>query len=233
MTKWKCVNSAIGALWCGGTTKAIMSDEEDKPPAPPVRLTSNNSFRGVRGDPPPPHHHYAPSPVDLKPLPKEPEPEERTGKKHSKSAKHSGAPKGSRSTRRPEAEKPVISNPTNFEHTVHVGFDAHTGEFTGMPEAWARLLMSSNISKLEQKKNPQAVLDVLNWFDNSTKEAKGSKYMTTTRMMVANTCPLCQSLNHDVWHLFSCPSKPTTLDPTSLWTDPVVVAKFLDLEMEL
>ncbi|XP_026679821.1 uncharacterized protein LOC113467687 [Diaphorina citri] len=88
------------------------------------------SFRGVRGDPPPPHHHYAPSPVDLKPLPKEPEPEERTGKKHSKSAKHSGAPKGSRSTRRPEAEKPVISNPTNFEHTVHVGFDAHTGEFT-------------------------------------------------------------------------------------------------------
>ncbi|KAI5726233.1 hypothetical protein M8J77_025612 [Diaphorina citri] len=50
---------------------------------------------------------------------------------------------------------------------------------------------------------------------------------------VADTCPLCQSLNHDVWHLFSCPSKPTTLDPTSLWTDPVVVAKFLDLETEL
>lgn len=27
-------------------------------------------------------------------------------------------------------EKPVISPPTNFEHTVHVGFDAITGEFT-------------------------------------------------------------------------------------------------------
>lgn len=26
--------------------------------------------------------------------------------------------------------KPNISNPTNFEHTVHVGFDAVTGEFT-------------------------------------------------------------------------------------------------------
>lgn len=29
-----------------------------------------------------------------------------------------------------EMEKPVISPPTNFEHTVHVGFDAITGEFT-------------------------------------------------------------------------------------------------------
>lgn len=52
-----------------------------------------------------------------------------------------------------------------------------------MPEAWARLLMSSNISKQEQKKNPQAVLDVLNWFDNSNKEMKTSKFMTTTKMI--------------------------------------------------
>lgn len=52
-----------------------------------------------------------------------------------------------------------------------------------MPEAWARLLVSSNISKQEQKKNPQAVLDVLNWFDHSSKEVKGSKYMTTTKMV--------------------------------------------------
>lgn len=47
----------------------------------------------------------------------------------------------------------------------------------GMPEAWARLLMNSNISKQEQKKNPQAVLDVLNWFDNSSKQRPNSKYM--------------------------------------------------------
>lgn len=46
-----------------------------------------------------------------------------------------------------------------------------------MPEAWARLLMNSNISKQEQKKNPQAVLDVLNWFDNSSKQRPNSKYM--------------------------------------------------------
>lgn len=52
-----------------------------------------------------------------------------------------------------------------------------------MPEAWARLLMNSNISKQEQKNNPQAVLDVLNWYDTSSKENKGSKYMTTTKMV--------------------------------------------------
>lgn len=48
----------------------------------------------------------------------------------------------------------------------------------GMPEAWARLLMNSNISKQEQKKNPQAVLDVLKWYDNTSKQRPNSKYMT-------------------------------------------------------
>ncbi|KAL0281398.1 UNVERIFIED_CONTAM: hypothetical protein PYX00_002396 [Menopon gallinae] len=140
-----------------------MSDEEDKPPAPPVRLTSN------RGD-------SAPAlPVD-RPLPKEPESESHKKKTLKSKMKVKG-----------RDDKPNISYPTNFEHTVHVGFDAITGEFTGMPEQWAKLLMSSNISKQEQKKNPQAVLDVLNWYDHSTKENKGSKYMTTTKMCVAAT----------------------------------------------
>lgn len=49
-----------------------------------------------------------------------------------------------------------------------------------MPESWSRLLMNSNISKQEQKNNPQAVLDVLNWYDNSSKEAPSTKYMTKT-----------------------------------------------------
>lgn len=51
-----------------------------------------------------------------------------------------------------------------------------------MPEQWAVLLMNSNISKQEQKKNPQAVLDVLNWFDSSSKQRPSSKYMTNHGM---------------------------------------------------
>ncbi|EDW15022.1 serine/threonine-protein kinase Pak [Drosophila mojavensis] len=154
-----------------------MSSEEDKPPAPPVRLTSNRGggvgiervpipgsgtggIGGV-GDAPP---------VDMRPLPKEPDDADRKKKTLKNKIK------GSKPSHMDS--KPNISYPTNFEHTVHVGFDAVTGEFTGMPEAWARLLMNSNISKQEQKKNPQAVLDVLKWFDNTTKQRPSSKYMT-------------------------------------------------------
>ncbi|KAF5295406.1 hypothetical protein FQA39_LY13067 [Lamprigera yunnana] len=136
-----------------------MSSDEEKPPAPPVRLTSNRgtdlSNNALTVD---------------RPLPKEPEDAERKkktlkSKKSNKSTIHM-------------SDKPNISYPTNFEHTVHVGFDPISGEFTGMPEAWSRLLMNSNISKQEQKKNPQAVLDVLNWYDSSSKETPNTKYMT-------------------------------------------------------
>ena len=48
----------------------------------------------------------------------------------------------------------------------------------GMPDSWAKLLQNSNISRAEQQKNPQAVLDVLNYYDTSSKEKKLSKYMT-------------------------------------------------------
>ncbi|KAJ6633288.1 Serine/threonine-protein kinase PAK 1 [Pseudolycoriella hygida] len=139
-----------------------MSSDEDLPPAPPVRLTSNRGC-GDRSD--------SASSVDMRPLPKEPDDADRKKKTLKSKIKGSKPSHG-------DSNKPNISYPTNFEHTVHVGFDAVTGEFTGMPEAWARLLMNSNISKQEQKKNPQAVLDVLNWFDNSSKQRPNSKYMT-------------------------------------------------------
>ena len=131
----------------------------DKPPAPPVRLASARELS---------------VPVDMRPLPKEPDREEEKRKaKLTKLTKNAKKDKNS-------SEKPVISPPTNFEHTVHVGFDAITGEFTGMPPNWAQLLQNSNISKTEQKKNPQAVLDVLKWYDSSAK-AKDEKYMTINR----------------------------------------------------
>lgn len=50
-----------------------------------------------------------------------------------------------------------------------------------MPDSWTKLLSMSNISKQEQKNNPQAVLDVLNYYDASTKEHQTSKFMTVTK----------------------------------------------------
>ena len=48
-----------------------------------------------------------------------------------------------------------------------------------MPESWAKLLVHSNISVQEQKQNPQAVLDVLNYYD-AAKEEQDTKYMVAT-----------------------------------------------------
>lgn len=41
-----------------------------------------------------------------------------------------------------------------------------------MPEQWARLLQTSNISKSEQKQNPQAVLDILKFYDSTSGKQK-------------------------------------------------------------
>uniref|UniRef100_A0A8C6PHU7 non-specific serine/threonine protein kinase n=1 Tax=Nothobranchius furzeri TaxID=105023 RepID=A0A8C6PHU7_NOTFU len=130
-------------------------DPEDKPPAPPVRITSTIFGAGASKDSFSTNH-------SSKPLPSVPE--ERKHRKGIMSILSGGTEKGKKNR---EKERPEISPPSDFEHTIHVGFDAVTGEFTGMPEQWARLLQTSNITKSEQKKNPQAVLDVLKFYDSS------------------------------------------------------------------
>ncbi|OWZ58484.1 protein-serine/threonine kinase [Cryptococcus neoformans 125.91] len=57
-----------------------------------------------------------------------------------------------------------VSQPTNFVHQVHVGFDPKSGGFTGLPAQWSKLLTSSAITKEEAAKNPEAVLDVLQFY---------------------------------------------------------------------
>ncbi|XP_051929141.1 serine/threonine-protein kinase PAK 2b [Hippocampus zosterae] len=131
-------------------------DPEDKPPAPPVRMSSTIFSTSSSKDSLSANH-------SSKPLPSVPE--ERKPRSKIISI-FSGAEKGGRKKDR-DKERPEISPPSDFEHTIHVGFDAVTGEFTGMPEQWARLLQTSNITKSEQKKNPQAVLDVLKFYDST------------------------------------------------------------------
>ncbi|XP_040903172.1 LOW QUALITY PROTEIN: serine/threonine-protein kinase PAK 1 [Toxotes jaculatrix] len=145
-----------------------MSDNgevEDKPPAPPMRNTST-MIGSCSKDPTPLNH-------GSKPLP--PNPEDK--KKKDRSIRFILTGGGDKTYKK--KERPEISLPSDFEHTIHVGFDAVTGEFTGMPEQWARLLQTSNITKLEQKKNPQAVLDVLKFYD-SKETANSQKYMSFT-----------------------------------------------------
>uniref|UniRef100_A0A8C5GKE8 non-specific serine/threonine protein kinase n=1 Tax=Gouania willdenowi TaxID=441366 RepID=A0A8C5GKE8_GOUWI len=130
---------------------------EDKPPAPPVRMSSQG---GGAKDPQSANH-------SSRPLPSVPEERKSRNKIISIFASEKGGRKKDRDKDRPE-----ISSPSDFEHTIHVGFDAVTGEFTGMPEQWARLLQTSNISKSEQKQNPQAVLDILKFYDSTSGKQK-------------------------------------------------------------
>ncbi|KAH9964848.1 Pkinase-domain-containing protein [Russula dissimulans] len=62
-----------------------------------------------------------------------------------------------------------VSNPTNFVHKVHVGFDPVSGAFTGMPEQWSKLLTQSAITREDYQRNPQAVLDVLEFYTDHQK----------------------------------------------------------------
>uniref|UniRef100_A0A3P9DFH3 non-specific serine/threonine protein kinase n=1 Tax=Maylandia zebra TaxID=106582 RepID=A0A3P9DFH3_9CICH len=160
-----------------------MSDNgevEDKPPAPPMRNTST-MIGSCNKDPVPLNH-------GSKPLP--PNPEDK--KKKDRSIRFILTGGGDKS----EKERPEISLPSDFEHTIHVGFDAVTGEFTGMPEQWARLLQTSNITKLEQKKNPQAVLDVLKFYD-SKETTNSQKYMSFTGKTHPPATPAIATVSED------------------------------------
>lgn len=65
-----------------------------------------------------------------------------------------------------------VSNPTNFSHAVHVGFDPKTGEFVGLPPEWSKLLNSSAITKEDYERDPQAVFEVLEFYSDITKRAQ-------------------------------------------------------------
>uniref|UniRef100_A0AAF5PLE1 non-specific serine/threonine protein kinase n=2 Tax=Wuchereria bancrofti TaxID=6293 RepID=A0AAF5PLE1_WUCBA len=134
----------------------MSSVHDEKPPPPPLRYSSStsNAFRDQ-------------SFVELKPLPREPmSNSEHYGSLPVANKKTKKKTFGGKKNKEKErtSDKPVISLPSNFEHTIHVGYDPETGEFTGMPPMWAQLLQSAQISKQEQQQNPQAVLDALKYY---------------------------------------------------------------------
>ncbi|EJD05030.1 Pkinase-domain-containing protein [Fomitiporia mediterranea MF3/22] len=62
-----------------------------------------------------------------------------------------------------------VGQPTNFVHKVHVGFDPVSGGFTGLPEQWSKLLTRSAITREDYAKDPQAVLEVLEFYTDRQK----------------------------------------------------------------
>ena len=68
------------------------------------------------------------------------------------------------------SKRPEISTPYDPVHLTHVGFNSSTGEFTGLPKEWQQLLQESGISKLEQEKNPQAVMEIVKFYQEGRGE---------------------------------------------------------------
>ncbi|KAI9924376.1 hypothetical protein AWENTII_003885 [Aspergillus wentii] len=69
-----------------------------------------------------------------------------------------------------------VSNPTNFSHRVHVGFDPQTGAFVGLPPEWEKLLTASAITKEDYKNNPQAVIEVLEFYSDIKMREQNPQY---------------------------------------------------------
>ena len=82
------------------------------------------------------------------------------------------------------------------EHHVHVGFDPETGEFSGLPEQWARILTQSTLSVTEKKDHPEAVLQVLNFYANNLNaESERERWMGSNHW----------SNEHDLSHINNYP----------------------------
>lgn len=67
-----------------------------------------------------------------------------------------------------------VSSPINFTHKVHVGFDPASGSFTGLPDAWKSMLQHSKITNEDWKKDPVAVIEVLEFYSDINNSAAGT-----------------------------------------------------------
>ena len=80
------------------------------------------------------------------------------------------------------SSKLALSDPIDFKHNAHVGFDVQTGKFTGLPPEWQSLLSHSKINQEDIAKNPQAVLDVLEFYSGIDKSNSDDKPKPTKRL---------------------------------------------------
>ncbi|KAI5282451.1 signal transducing kinase of the PAK, partial [Ascosphaera aggregata] len=68
-----------------------------------------------------------------------------------------------------------ISAPENPVHVTHVGYDNHTGKFTGLPREWQIMLSESGISKKEQERDPATMVEIVKFYERKTKAGKNKK----------------------------------------------------------
>lgn len=60
-----------------------------------------------------------------------------------------------------------ISKPENPIHMIHVGYDNQTGQFTGLPKEWQRMLQDAGVKEEEQKQDPQTMTAIMNFYEKN------------------------------------------------------------------
>ena len=116
-----------------------------------------------------------------------------------------------------------VSNPTNFSHRVHVGFDPQTGAFVGLPPEWERLLTASAITKEDYKKNPQAVIEVLEFYSDIKMREQNPQYYAG---MTSQPSPAQQPKPYSGTSVGSsiAPPRPPPHRPRNVWTAALLQA---------
>lgn len=102
-----------------------------------------------------------------------------------------------------------VSNPINFTHKVHVGFDPASGNFTGLPDAWKSMLQHSKITNEDWKKDPVAVIEVLEFYS----DINGSNNNTPVSSPALNANPQAK-MNLQDWTKH--PAAKTATEPSGL-----------------
>ncbi|KAI5303723.1 signal transducing kinase of the PAK [Ascosphaera pollenicola] len=94
---------------------------------------------------------------------------------------HSSHSSDNASSKTPDMSSPLkISAPENPVHVTHVGYDNHTGKFTGLPREWQIMLAESGISKKEQERDPATMVEIVKFHERQTK-SKNKKWMLQTK----------------------------------------------------
>lgn len=117
-----------------------------------------------------------------------------------------------------------ISTPFNAKHVAHVGID-DDGSYTGLPIEWERLLSASGISKKEQQQHPQAVMDIVAFYQDSNENADDNafkKFKLTNQLGTnASTSSFSKANDSSVSLSHSSPPSTPTMSRSSELFDPV------------
>ncbi|ODV94900.1 hypothetical protein PACTADRAFT_43640 [Pachysolen tannophilus NRRL Y-2460] len=115
----------------------------------------------------------------------------------------------------------AVSNPTNFTHKVHVGFDPASGAFTGLPDEWKALLKHSHITSEDWNKDPGAVITALQFIshqNNNDDDMDLSYYTDNTNTNINNNIN-DQMLNAKLSEWTKAPTKNGLITSSGLLDD--------------